>query len=333
LAQVLAEDLASIAESCADSMAALPVVQGKVVGTPADVEQPYPHYPQHPHHPNHAHHHAHCPNSAASQQMPRPECPNLDVLQLTCRDVHLPPDIRLGFVKKVYGILGMMLLLTFAVSLPFVLMADKAQLFILQHVWILYIAVGVVIAQLVFDMAASCQGLCCGSTGLFQSYFWMMRTAPWNYMYLTLWSLCLGVVVGFICAQYTAQSVLLVFALTAVLIIALTIYAVRTQADFTGCGAYIMVALLGLLMTICVYSFFPSSVVVTKIVAGLGATLFGFIIVYDTQQIFGSASANFGGGKRHIEYTLDMYAFAAWNLYMDFLNFFLYMLQLFGERR
>ena len=34
--------------------------------------------------------------------------------------------------------------------------------------------------------------------------------------------------------------------------------------------------------------------------------LFGFLIVYDTQQIFGSASASFGGGKRDLEYTLDM---------------------------
>ncbi len=41
-------------------------------------------------------------------------------------------------------------------------------------------------------------------------------------------------------------------------------------------------------------------------VAGAGAMLFGFLIVYDTQQIFGSASASFGGGKRDLEYTLDM---------------------------
>lgn len=46
--------------------------------------------------------------------------------------------------------------------------------------------------------------------------------------------------------------------------------------------------------------------VLSKVVAGAGAMLFGFLIVYDTQQIFGSASASFGGGKRDLEYTLDM---------------------------
>ena len=43
-----------------------------------------------------------------------------------------------------------------------------------------------------------------------------------------------------------------------------------------------------------------------QVVAGAGAMLFGFLIVYDTQQIFGSASAAFGGGKREMEYTVDM---------------------------
>ncbi|CAE6960793.1 GRINA [Symbiodinium natans] len=294
--------------------APLPVVQGKVVGRPVDIEQPHPH-------------------SAMPHPVPQPAFPeHLEVAQLACRDAQLPPEIRLGFVKKVYGILGMMVVITFGISLPFVFATQPTLNFFHQHVWILYIVGAVFLAQLVFDLAMSCQ-MCCGGTGLIESYFRMMKTAPWNYLYLTTFSLCFGVLVGFICAKYKAQSVVLVFALTAVLIIALTIYAVRTQADFTGCGAYIMVMILGLIMLILVYSFFPGSVVVNKIIAGVGAMLFGFIIVYDTQLIFGSASAAFGGGKRNIEYTLDMYAFAAFNLYLDFLNFFLYMLQLLGERR
>merc|ERR1712194_708160 len=111
------------------------------------------------------------------------------------------------------------------------------------------------------------------------------------------------------------------------------IYAVRTQADFTGSGAYVVVMLVGLLLLLMVSTLLPNSTLVQKLVAGFGATIFGFIIVYDTQQIFGSSSKAFGGGQRAIEYTVDMYAFAAWNLYLDFINFFLYMLQLFGERK
>merc|ERR1712217_651264 len=106
-----------------------------------------------------------------------------------------------------------------------------------------------------------------------------------------------------------------------------------TQADFTGCGAYVLVMLVGLLLILLVSVFLPNSTLVQKLIAGCGATIFGFIIVYDTQQIFGSSSKIFGGGQRAVEYTVDMYAFAAWNLYLDFINFFLYMLQFFGDRK
>lgn len=298
-------------------MAAPPVVQGKVIGTGQPASQLPPIS-------------AAAAAAGASSRCQQPTS-DLEVLQMTCRDVHLPPEIRLGFVKKVYGILGVMLMITFGLTLPFILATETTLGFLRAHVWILYIVMGIVLAQFVFDMAMSCQ-MCCGSTGLLQSYLKMWKTSPWNYTYLMTFSMCFGVMVGFLCTQYTAQSVLLVFALTAVLVIALTIYAVKTQADFTGCGAYVMVLLLGLLMLLLVYSFFPGSNVMSKIIAGVGATIFGFIIVYDTQQIFGSASAAFGGGKRDIEYSLDMYAFAAWNLYLDFINFFVYMLQLLGDR-
>lgn len=309
------------------------VVQGKVIGNADPTYPPYPAYPAYPA-PS-----ASCPPAApyafsgAAPSQPAPtQHAHLEVLQASCRDASLPPEIRLSFIKKVYGILGVMLLITFGIGTPFIFATKATLSFFQANVWIVYIVGAILIAQVIFDLAMSCQ-LCCGGTGLLQSYFWMMKTSPWNYLYLLTFSVCFGVITGFICAQYTVQSVMLVFALTFVLILALTIYAVKTQADFTGRGAYIMVLILGLLMLLLVYSFFPGSVVLGKIVAGVGAMIFGFVIVYDTQQIFGSASASFGGGKRDLEYTLDMYAFAAWNLYLDFLQFFLYLLQLFGERR
>lgn len=311
-------------------MAAPVVVQGKVVGPapgPADrVPQPYAGYA-----PGAPAPYAFGATSGPTLPQPKVQRPQLEVLQLSCRDQALPPEIRLNFIKKVYGILGAMMVITFGISTPFIFKTDATLSFFSRNVWILYIAAGIVIAQVIFDLAMSCQ-MCCGGTGLLESYLWMMRTPPWNYLYLMTFSACFGIFVGFLCAQYTVKSVLLVFALTFVLIVALTIYAVRTKADFTGCGAYILVLFLGLIMLIMVYSFVRGPVM-SKVVAGAGAMLFGFLIVYDTQQIFGSASASFGGGKRDLEYTVDMYALAAWNLYLDFLNFFIYLLQLFGERR
>eukprot|EP00928_Gymnodinium_smaydae_P037646 TRINITY_DN2609_c1_g1_i1.p1 TRINITY_DN2609_c1_g1~~TRINITY_DN2609_c1_g1_i1.p1 ORF type:complete len:326 (+),score=71.65 TRINITY_DN2609_c1_g1_i1:71-1048(+) len=256
---------------------------------------------------------------------------NLEILQMSCRDAHLPSSIRLGFVLKVYGILAFMLAITFSISLPFIFAKDATMEFFEKNTWVLIVVMAIVLAQFMFDMCMSCQ-MCCGSTGLLERYLRMMKTVPWNYIYLTVFSVCFGVMVGFVCAQYTAESVLLVFGISVLLVVALTVYAVRTKADFTGCGPYMVVVLLGFVMMLLVASFFPGSKLLTKFVGAAGAMVFGCIIVYDTQLIFGSASGSVGGGKRNFEYAIDMYAFAAWNLYLDFINFFIYMLELLGNR-
>lgn len=276
---------------------------------------------------------AYRPGAPAGGAAPRPlRSAPAEMEIFACKDPRLPVDVRLAFVKKVYGILFTMLLVTFGICVPFVFFTGDTLTFLRAHQWIV-LAVGVILlAQYLFNMCMMC-GAMCGSTGMMQGYIRMMKTVPWNYIYLLVFSSCFGVVVGFLCAQYTVQSVLLVFGLTAVLILALTAFAVRTKADFTGCGAYVMVLILGLLMLLLVAAFFPSSNVWHKVIGAAGAIVFGFIIVYDTQQIFGSAAAAFGGGSRQVEYTIDMYALAAWNLYLDFINFFIYLLQLFGARR
>ena len=54
--------------------------------------------------------------------------------------------------------------------------------------------------------------------------------------------------------------------------------------------------------------------------------LFAFYIVFDTQMMLGS----WGGHK--VEFSIDDYAFAALNLYLDIINFFLYILEIVGTR-
>jgi FtsH-binding integral membrane protein len=157
----------------------------------------------------------------------------------------------------------------------------------------------------------------------------MFKTVPWNYMYLFSFAGIFGFWLGLVCAQYTAASVILVFAISFVLVVALSAYAVCTKADFTGMGPYVLMLLLGLLMALLVGLFFRSDSLGHKLIGCAGATVFGFIIVYDTQLIFGSTPF---GGKRKFEYTVDMYAFAAFNLYLDFINFFLYILRMLGKR-
>merc|ERR1719453_1679024 len=119
--------------------------------------------------------------------------------------------------------------------------------------------------------------------------------------------------------QYTAYSVCYVLAVAAIMIIGLSIYAVKTSADFTGMGGYVIVAILAL-MCVGLLCMLVEGEIAHKIYAGLAACLFGFLIVYDTQLIFGNAK---GSNPKKCQYTIDMYAFAAFELYLDFIQFFI----------
>lgn len=115
---------------------------------------------------------------------------------------------------------------------------------------------------------------------------------------------------------------------------ALTVYAAVTKNDFTGCGMYLFALLIGLVLMGIVAAFVPYDSAIHRAMAALGAVLFSFVIIYDTQLIFGTVSQGFNNSAtRRIEFTVDMYAFAAYQLYLDFVNMFLYLLQLFGDRR
>merc|ERR1719198_1558127 len=99
-----------------------------------------------------------------------------------------------------------------------------------------------------------------------------------------------------------------------------------TKTDFTGFGPYLFAALLGLILMSFLCMFFPYSPMMQKVMAGFGAILFSFYIVYDTQLICG------GKHKKH-QFGVDDYVFAALNIYLDIINLFLYLLSLFGDRR
>merc|ERR1719482_961064 len=110
--------------------------------------------------------------------------------------------------------------------------------------------------------------LLCRSDALYRSYIGMFKTFPHNVCFLTLISAVFGTMVGFITLQYSMHSVLFIFALCAVLVVALTAFAVRTESDFTGMGPYIFVAVLGLMLTGLLLSFAMPGGAAVRLYAG-----------------------------------------------------------------
>mmetsp|Transcript_50998 Transcript_50998/g.146444 ORF Transcript_50998/g.146444 Transcript_50998/m.146444 type:complete len:267 (-) Transcript_50998:203-1003(-) len=255
------------------------------------------------------------------------------MLQPSMKDSNLPLEIRLGFVKKVYGIMTAMLLVSFVIAAPFVFQRHETLTFMHQHAWIMGLASVFLLVHQIVNIALMFE-MCCGGGPCMSMYLKMFITVPFNYLFVFSYAAAFGVILGFVCASYQAESVALVFLLTAIIMASLTIYAVTTKHDFSGCGPYIFVLCIGMLCLGLVALFFPYDSMIHKLIAGAGAILMSFLIVYDTQLIFGSAAQGFqnSGAAGRIEFTIDMYCFAAYQLYLDFINLFLYLLRLFGRR-
>jgi len=220
-------------------------------------------------------------------------------------------ELRLGFVRKVYGILSAQLILTVAIAAP----VSQAETFVRDNQWLLWTSLAVTLITI-------CAMSCCDS---------LARSFPTNYILLFTFTAFEGVLVGFVSSIYTWQSVVLALGITAGIFLGMTAFAFCTKTDFTGCGPYLYGALLFLVVfgfTLLILRACGVNVEWLMIAKdALGVLLFTFYIVFDTQLILGS----YGGHKN--EFGLDDYVFAALNLYLDIINLFLHLLALFGERR
>jgi len=220
-----------------------------------------------------------------------------------------PPEIRAGFITKVYGILCAQLLLTAAIAAPFVLSAG-VKAFVHVHGFPLVILAVVLNIGFLFAMTCPC--------GCERN----MRTFPTNYLLLAGFTATEGFLVGVCCAQYTVASVAISVAATGLLVGALTAYAFFTKTDFTGFGPYLLAASL-VLMIFGLFLAFVSSPFMHKVYCCLGILVFSFYLIFDTQLIVGKGKCSLG---------VDDYVFAALQLYIDIIQLFLYILQLFGSR-
>lgn len=225
-------------------------------------------------------------------------------------DDKLDVQVRHGFVRKVFAIVGAQMFLTTLIALPFVLYPTFSRLFIQNNIALLYVA-------MFMPLALVCYISCNPAAA---------REFPKNYLILFALTLCMGLTVGVICSVYTTQSVAMVFGMTCLIVFGLVAFASQTKYDFSGMGPYLYCAFLVLFFTSFIMLFTGYSRTFELIYAGAGTLIFSFYIVYDTQLIV--------GGKHQAQrFSIDDYVFAAINLYLDIINLFIMLLRIFGERR
>ncbi|XP_063780875.1 protein lifeguard 2-like isoform X2 [Pseudophryne corroboree] len=131
------------------------------------------------------------------------------------------------------------------------------------------------------------------------------RKVPLNFILLGIFTLLEGCLLGSLAALFDADAVMWATGATILVTLGLTLFAFQTKWDFTVLSGGLSVFLLVLV------SF-----------AILGAIFRSYYLVIDTQLIT--------GGKHRYSLSPEEYIYAALNIYVDIVNLFLLLLQLFG---
>lgn len=210
-------------------------------------------------------------------------------------------SIRLGFIKKVYGIVSAQLLLTVFFCLISMNSPSFAK-FQLEHKEVFGIClIGSIVLMIVLT--------CCSQ---------FARQYPTNYILLTGFTICEAYLISYICSLVNAKIVLMAASLTCAVVIGLTIYACTTKTDFTVCNSMLFIASLVLLL-MGIMMIFVKSPILHLIYSGLGTFLFALYLVYDTQLII---------GNKENQLDIDDYVYGALMLYVDIIQLFLHILRI-----
>ncbi len=136
----------------------------------------------------------------------------------------------------------------------------------------------------------------------------------------------LGLSLSSIFIAYDLGSIAQVFFITAATFGAMSLWGYTTKRDLTGVGSFLFMGLIGLIIAMVVNLFLASSAL-EFVISIIGVLIFTGLTAYDTQKIKEMYLANDDGtvaGRKAI--------MGAVALYLDFINLFLMLLRLFGNR-
>ncbi|MBQ7462078.1 MAG: Bax inhibitor-1/YccA family protein [Bacteroidaceae bacterium] len=143
-----------------------------------------------------------------------------------------------------------------------------------------------------------------------------------------LYSVINGATLSIIFLAYTASSIATVFFITAGTFAAMALIGYTTKTDLSSIGRIMFMALIGLIIAT-VVNIFLKSEGLTMILSYVGVIVFVGLTAWDTQKIKNMLMMAPDGG----ETAQKMALLGALTLYLDFVNLFIYMLQIFGKRR
>ncbi|KAL1806504.1 hypothetical protein ACET3Z_029572 [Daucus carota] len=209
------------------------------------------------------------------------------------------PELRWGFIRKVYVILSLQLLLTVGVA-SVVVFVEPINDFVLHTP----AGFAIYILSVVLTFIILCP------LHIYQKHH------PVNLILLMIFTVLISFSVGLSCSMNSGKVVLEAGILTCAVVFSLTLYtfwAAKSGHDFQFLGPFLFTSLLVLFLFGLIQIFFPMGKLGTMIYGCIGAIIFSGFIIYDTDNLI----------KR---YSYDEYVAAASALYLDIINLFMSIL-------
>jgi len=142
-----------------------------------------------------------------------------------------------------------------------------------------------------------------------------------------LYAVLNGLTMSFIFMIYTSNSIATTFYVTAGTFGAMSLYGYYTKKDLTSLGNMAMMGLIGIIVASIVNMFLQNDMM-SWIITYLGVAIFVGLTAYDTQKLKNLGSQGFVND----ESMEKMSIMGALTLYLDFINMFLFLLRIFGNR-
>jgi FtsH-binding integral membrane protein len=143
-------------------------------------------------------------------------------------------------------------------------------------------------------------------------------------VFLQAFAALMGLSFATIFAVFTMGSIFTAFMGGAVLFATMSLYGYFTKKDLTSVGSFMFVGLIAIVIA-SIVNIFIGSTVLQMVISAIAIIIFLGLTAYDTQTIRQLVSQDSDTGREEV--------LGALNLYLDFINLFLNLLQLFGGRK
>tara|TARA_B100000678_G_scaffold269124_1_gene255948 strand:- start:255 stop:989 length:735 start_codon:yes stop_codon:yes gene_type:complete len=214
-----------------------------------------------------------------------------------------------AYMLKIYNYMASGVLLTGVVAMLFARsgMAEQVLLGGGALAWIIMLSPLAIVFAMSFGQGKF-------SAGTLQAMYWGF-------------AVLMGLSLSSIFLMYTGASIATTFFATAGAFAGLSLYGYTTKKDLSGWGTFLIMGVVGLIVA-SIVNIFLGSTVLDLAISAIGVLIFAGLTAYDTQKLKSLYQT-----VRGTEFMQKVVIMGALNLYLDFINMFLFLLRFMGAAR